>query len=190
GADEVRLTRKRMLEEPPDVLFTSTEMLNQRLSSKRFARLLGIGLRADRRPDFVLLDEAHAYEGVHGAHVALLIRRWRRASEARPHFVGLSATLADAPQFFAELVGLGPGDVSEVSPEFSEMRAEGAEYQLALRGDPSSGTSLLSTTIQALMLLRRILAPARAQSSFGSRVFAFTDNLDVVNRLYHSLLDA
>src|SRR5262249_48346685 len=25
---------------------------------------------------------------------------------------------------------------------------------------------------------------------FGSRVFAFTDNLDVINRLYHNLLDA
>src|SRR5262249_42959411 len=34
-ADEIRLTRERMLEEPPDVLFTSTEMLNQRLSSRR-----------------------------------------------------------------------------------------------------------------------------------------------------------
>jgi hypothetical protein len=189
-ADEIRLTRERMLEEPPDVLFTSTEMLNQRLSSGRFARLLGVGLRPDRRPSFVLLDEVHAYEGVHGAHVALLLRRWRRASEARPHFVGLSATLADAPQFFAELVGLGQGDVSEVSPEESEMCAEGAEYQLALRGDPSSGTSLLSTSIQALMLLRRVLAPTRLRGAYGSRVFAFTDNLDVINRLYHSLLDA
>lgn len=188
--DEIRLTRERMLAEPPDVLFTSTEMLNQRLSSRRFARLFGIGVRPERRPDFVLLDEAHAYEGVHGAHVALLLRRWRRVSEARPHFVGLSATLADAPQFFAELVGIWPGDVSEVSPEESEMRAEGAEYMLALRGDPSSGASLLSTTIQALMLLRRVLAPTRSQPSFGSRVFAFTDNLDIINRLFHNLLDA
>lgn len=188
--DEIRLTRDRMLAEPPDVLFTSTEMLNQRLSSGRFGRLFGIGVRPDKRPDFVLLDEVHAYEGVHGAHVALLLRRWRRASEARPHFVGLSATLADAPRFFAELVGIGPGDVSEVSPEESEMRAEGAEYMLALRGDPSSGASLLSTTIQTLMLLRRTLAPGHTQRHFGSRVFAFTDNLDVINRLYHNLLDA
>lgn len=31
------------------------------------------------------------------------------------------------------------------------------EYQLVLRGDPASGTQLLSTTIQAAMLLRRVL---------------------------------
>lgn len=187
--DEIRLTRRRMLEEPPDILFTSTEMLNQRLASTRFARLFGVGVRADRRPEFVLIDEAHAYEGLHGAHVALLLRRWRRAAEAHPHFVGLSATLADAPRFFAELIGIGPGDVAEVWPETLEMRGEGAEYMLALRGDPSSGTSLLSTTIQTLMLLRRALS-TNPGDYFGTRVFAFTDNLDVTNRLYHNLLDA
>lgn len=187
--DEIRLTRQRMLTEPPDILFTSTEMLNQRLASARFARLFGVGLRADRRPEFVLIDEVHAYESLHGAHVALLLRRWRRIAEAHPHFVGLSATLADAPRFFAELVGIGPGDVAEVWPELQELRGEGAEYMLALRGDPSSGTSLLSTTIQALMLLRRVLAFNQGDY-WGTRVFAFTDNLDVTNRLYHSLLDA
>jgi hypothetical protein len=187
--DEIRLTRQRMLEEPPDILFTSTEMLNQRLASARFARLFGVGVRADRRPEFVLIDEAHAYESMHGAHVALLLRRWRRVAEAHPHFVGLSATLADAPRFFAELVGIGSGDVAEVSPETLELRGEGAEYMLALRGDPSSGTSLLSTSIQALMLLRRALA-VNSSDYFGTRVFAFTDNLDVTNRLFHNLLDA
>ena len=187
--DEIRLTRQRMLAEPPDILFTSTEMLNQRLSSRQFAPLFGIGVRAERRPVFVLIDEVHAYEGAHGAHVALLMRRWRRASGARPHFVGLSATLADAPRFFGDLTGLGPGDVGEVAPEVNEFEALGADYMLALRGDPSSGTSLLSTTIQALMLLRRILG-TRHDNYSGSRVFTFTDNLDVINRLYHNLLDA
>lgn len=187
--DEIRLTRNRMLAEPPDILFTSTEMLNQRMSSARYGRLFGIGARTDRRPEFVLIDEVHAYEGIHGAHVALLLRRWRRAAEANPHFVGLSATLADAPRFFGELVGIGPGDVSEIWPETEELQGEGAEYMLALRGDPSSGTSLLSTTIQALMLLRRVLS-VEPNDYTGSRVFAFTDNLDVINRLYHNLLDA
>src|SRR5579859_7047237 len=188
-ADEIRITRERMLAEPPDVLFTSTEMLNQRLSAGRFGRLFGVGVRTDRRPEFVLIDEVHAYEGLHGAHIASLLRRWRRATEAQPHYVGLSATLADASRFFAELIGIGPGDVAEVWPEAHELRGEGAEYMLALRGDPSSGTSLLSATIQALMLQRRILA-SDASDYFGTRVFGFTDNLDVINRLYHNLLDA
>jgi hypothetical protein len=189
GPGEIRLTRQRLLAEPPDILFTSTEMLSQRLSSRQYGPLFGIGVRSDRRPDFVLMDEAHTYEGIHGAHVAVLLRRWRRAADAHPHYIGLSATLADAPRFFAELVGLGPGDVGEIAPEETELRSRGAEYMLALRGNPASGTSLLSTTIQSLMLLRRVLASGR-DDHFGRRVFAFTDNLDVINRLYHNLLDA
>ena len=187
--DEIRLTRRRMQKEPPDVLFTSTEMMNQRMSDSRFRQLFGCDVQADRKPTFVLVDEVHSYEGVHGAHVALLLRRWARASEARPHYVGLSATLADAPRFFAELVGLLPGYVAEVFPTPEEMAGRDAEYLLALRGDPSSGTSLLSTSIQALMLLRRTLAPT-TNNQFGTKVFAFTDNLDVTNRLYHNLQDA
>lgn len=186
---EIRLTRTRMRKEPPDILFTSTEMLNKRMGDSLFRGLFGVGLAPERRPFLFLLDEVHTYDSVHGAHVALLLRRWKRASEARPHFVGLSATLADAPRFFADLVGLAPGAVSEVRPFETEMRGVGAEYALILRGDPTSGTSLLSTTIQALMLLRRVLA-VTPSDEYGSKVFAFTDNLDVTNRLYHNLLDA
>ncbi|HJQ12902.1 MAG TPA: protein DpdJ [Gemmatimonadaceae bacterium] len=187
--DELLLTRQRMITQPSDVLFTTTELLNQQIASRRFGLLFGVGQPHARQPHFVLLDEIHTYEGPHGAHVAYLLRRWRRASDARPHYVGLSATLADAPRFFAELVGVGPGDVAEITPEQSELRARGSEYMLALRGNPASGTSLPSTTIQALMLLRRILAPV-ANDPAGSRVFAFTDNLDGINRLYDDLLNA
>ena len=188
-SEEIRLTRTRMRKEPPDILFTSTEMLNKRMGDSNFRSLFGIHPSPDRRPILFLLDEVHTYEGIHGAHVALLLRRWRRASDARPHFVGLSATLADASRFFADLIGLPPGAVTEISPFDSEMKAIGAEYTLILRGDPTSGTSLLSTTIQALMLLRRVLAD-ESNDEFGTKVFAFTDNLDVTNRLFHNLLDA
>jgi hypothetical protein len=187
--EEIRLTRTRMRKEPPDILFTTTEMLNKRMGDSNFRGMFGIQQAPERRPFLFLLDEVHTYEGIHGAHVALLLRRWRRVSDARPHFVGLSATLADAPRFFADLIGLVPGAVSEISPFETEVRGMGAEYTLILRGDPASGTSLLSTTIQALMLLRRVLAFGPSDE-FGSKVFAFTDNLDVTNRLFHNLLDA
>lgn len=190
GPDEVRLTRNRMLDSPPDVLFTSTEMLNQRLGSSTYQPLLGIGLDAPRRPILMLLDEVHTNEGVHGAHVAMLIRRWRHLAKASPHMVGLSATLEDAPRFFADLVGVPRASVAEIAPRDDEMTAQGSEYLLALRGDPSSGASLLSTSIQALMLLRRVLGVTPDDAVAGSKVFAFTDNLDVVNRLFHNLLDA
>jgi hypothetical protein len=71
------------------------------------------------------------------------------------------------------------------------MEAGGNEYMLALRGDPVSGASLLSTSIQTAMLMRRSLDPSPARDgAYGSRMFLFTDDLDVTNRLYNDILDA
>ncbi len=105
--------------------------------------------------------------------------------------MGLSATLRRLPRFFADLTGLQHGSVAEIAPLSSELEAEGADYQVAVRGDSSWATSLLSTTIQTLMLMRRILAPRDEPLSLaGRRVFAFTDRLDGINRLLENTRDA
>ncbi len=190
--DEVVLTRARMLREPPDILFTTTEMLNQRLSDSRFGVLFGVGTAPERKPMLMLLDEVHTYSGTSGAQAALLLRRWQHAARCRPHFVGLSATLRDARRFFATLTGVPAHRVEEQGPQPDELVRRGMEYLLALRGDPASGTSLLSTTIQASLLLRRILDGVGTPSGglYGRKAFLFTDDLDVTNRLLFNLRDA
>lgn len=190
SGDELSFVRPNLRSRPPDVLFTTTEMVNRVLGSPRDRRLL-VG-DASRSPDFVLLDEVHTYSGSHGAQVANLLRRWRAEFANPVHVVGLSATLADPVGFFSELTGLIT-NVSVVSPEAAEMREVGREYFLALRGDPASQASLLSTTIQTSMLMRRMLdlsPTAPSGGAFGSRLFAFTDDLDVTNRLHSQLEDA
>lgn len=188
--DEVILTRRSQAKVPPDILFTTTEMLNQHLGNYDFHGLFGVGASAG--PTLVLLDEVHTYGGSSGAQTAYLLRRWMKRSECRPHFVGLSATLNDAAAFFAELIGAKDGHVELIEPVADEMVDEGAEYLMLLRGDPVSQTALLSTTIQASMLTRRILdnRDGRSAGTWGSKAFVFTDDLDVNNRLYHQLADA
>jgi hypothetical protein len=192
-SDEVVLTRQRLQSETPDILFTTTEMLNQRVGDDRFRHLFGIGDRAKRAVEMMLLDEVHTYVGGTGAQVALLLRRWRRLVRRNVTFVGLSATLRDGARFFAQLTGLPDPASVEISPGDSDMIEEGAEYLLALRGDPVSRTALLSTSIQAGMLLSRLLdSPTKRKSRgiFGERVFMFTDDVDVTNRMYFAMLDA
>ena len=184
-------TRRSLTSQPPEILFTTTEMVNRMLGSSRMQRLLVGDFSSS--PDFVLLDEIHTYSGTHGAQVANLIRRWRGEMACPSHVVGLSATLADPKGFFSQLIGDETGNVAVVAPGDAEMRESGREYFMALRGDPASQTSLLSTTIQASMLMRRMLDPEPGVPSggmFGSRLFAFTDNLDLVNRLHSQLQDA
>jgi hypothetical protein len=194
---EFAITRESLKEIVPDILFTTTEMLNQRLSDTSTNHLFGVGPKAIRTPELVLMDEVHTYEGKHGAQVAYLMRRWQKILDQPLRFVGLSATLRDASQFFAALTGCRNNLVDEVSPRSDEIESEGAEYMLALRGDPVSRAALLSTTIQVSMVLQRCLDPKAnkpiesvSRGSFGQRTFVFTDNLDVINRLYFDLLSA
>jgi len=191
-ADEVLLTRRSLQNTPPDLLFTTTEMLNRHMSTHGCRELLGVDRGRQRAPHMMLLDEVHTYRGTHGAHVAHLLRRWRHAVRYPVHFVGLSATLSDPQGFMAQMIGVSGGAITPVFAA-TDMEDEGREYNLVLRGDPVSGTSLLSTTIQSAMLLARVLDPprgGRSEHAFGRKVFMFTDDLDVTNRLYHNLLDA
>lgn len=191
SSEEFRLTRAAMQDEPPDILFTTTEMLNQQLSDGWSRHVFGVGPRARQAPNLVLLDEIHTYSGTSGAQVAYLLRRWRMLMGSPATWVGLSATLANAASFFADLCGLRPESVTDVRPDPNDMVRKGSEYQLLLRGDPASQSALLSTTIQSLMLLRRILDENGTDPTlYGTRVFAFLENLDLVNRLYRQLLSA
>jgi len=193
GGDQIVLTRTSLQRRPPDILFTTTEILNQRLSDHWMRGLFGVGLAAGRAPLLALLDEVHTYEGTTGAQAALTLRRWRHLLGRPISWVGLSATLGDAARFFSDLTGAPLDDVVEVTPALEEFEEQGAEYQILLRGDPASRASLLSTTIQTSMLLPRLLDPpgaTDASGAFGRRAFLFTDDLDVTNRLYDDLRDA
>ncbi|WP_454085605.1 DEAD/DEAH box helicase [Georgenia sp. Marseille-Q6866] len=77
---------------------------------RRWQRLLR-GLR------FVVVDECHAYRGVLGAHVALVLRRLLRVAEhygARPTVVLASATTGDPAATGARLIGVDPAEVHAV----------------------------------------------------------------------------
>lgn len=199
AAGMIALTRKEMIAQPPDILFTTTEMLNRRLSRTEEHALFGIGTA--RPPRLMLLDEIHTYEGMSGAQVAYLLRRWQYARRRHTMrglvIVGLSATLTQAEQFFARLTGISLERIHYITPTAEDLVEEGVAYNIVLKGDPVSGTSLLSTSVQTAMLLARILDPMKKMGElaisdgvYGQKIFAFTDTLDVINRWYHIEQDA
>ncbi len=58
---------------------------------------------------FVVIDEAHAYRGIFGSHVADILRRLRRVCArygANPQFICCSATIANPGEHAATLTGL------------------------------------------------------------------------------------
>lgn len=65
---------------------------------------------------FVVIDEAHAYRGVFGSHVACILRRLRRLCQrynSRPIFICCSATIANPAEHIQNLTGLPPIVITE-----------------------------------------------------------------------------
>lgn len=95
---------------PPQILVTNPDMLHYGLmGSPRFRELCSTA-------EYVVLDDAHVYSGVLGAHVHYVLRRLRRVLKGEPVFVGTSATIGNPREFAAalfgtdvEVVDAGPG---------------------------------------------------------------------------------
>ena len=112
-----------------DVVLTNPDFLHFSLlpGHERWTRLLR-GLR------YIVIDECHAYRGVLGAHVALVLRRLLRlVARLRPRgpqpvVLCASATAAEPALTAARLIGAAPDDVVAVT----EDAAPAGERTLAL----------------------------------------------------------
>src|SRR6478609_8614758 len=108
---------RRWVQEYADVVLTNPDFLHFALlpQHRRWARLLG-SLR------YVVVDECHAFRGVFGAHVGLVLRRLRRLAAsygATPTFVMASATTSDPAASAARLIGVDPSEVTAVTADTS-----------------------------------------------------------------------
>lgn len=114
---DTALDERRWVQEHADLVLTNPDFLHFALlpQHRRWARLLG-SLR------YVVVDECHAFRGVFGAHVGLVLRRLRRVARsygASPVFLLASATTADPAASAARLVGVPPDDVVAVTDDAS-----------------------------------------------------------------------
>ena len=112
-----------------DVVLTNPDFLHFSLlpGHERWSRLLR-GLR------YIVIDECHAYRGILGAHVALVLRRLLRlVARLRPRgpqpvILCASATAAEPALTAARLIGVEPDDVVAVTDD----AAPAGERTLAL----------------------------------------------------------
>ena len=95
--------RRKIKEDPPDVLITNPDMLHAGILAyhQDWSGFLG-------RLRLVVLDELHVYRGVFGAHVHHIVRRLVRLAAlhgATPRFIAASATVGRPGEFAATLLG-------------------------------------------------------------------------------------
>ncbi|GAC1316904.1 MAG: hypothetical protein NVSMB2_10110 [Chloroflexota bacterium] len=101
--DTPREERAAMALHPPHIVLANPDILHHSLlpDHRRWRRLLG-------NVSVVVVDELHAYRGVFGAHVSLVLRRLRRLASsygASPVFVAASATIGNPVELAQEVVG-------------------------------------------------------------------------------------
>ena len=94
--------RKKIRADPPQILFTTPDMLHQAILAfhENWDNLF-------KNLAFVVLDEVHTYRGIFGSHVNQVIRRLKRLCRhygSHPRFVLLSATVSNPKQFAQGLV--------------------------------------------------------------------------------------
>ncbi|MCD7982785.1 MAG: DEAD/DEAH box helicase [Desulfovibrio sp.] len=99
--------RRKIRRDPPTVLVSNPEMLHLGIlpHHEQWAAFLA-GL------SFVVVDEAHTYRGVFGAHMAQVFRRLNRLAGrygARPTYVLCTATVGNPGELAAGLIGAGDG---------------------------------------------------------------------------------
>ena len=159
--------RRKIKQDPPDVLITNPDMLHAGILAHHgdWSGFLG-------RLRFVVLDELHVYRGVFGAHVHHILRRLVRLAErrgARPRFLAASATVGRPGEFAASLTG-APFRVVDVS------------------GAPVAARDVLlvnPVTVSPYTAAVRVVAEAARE---GGRTIAFTKARRITELLHTWLL--
>jgi ATP-dependent Lhr-like helicase len=104
--------RRRMIEEPPDVLLVTPESLEVILVSRRHA-----APRFFRAVRAIVVDEIHAFAGDdRGWHLLAVLERIGRLAGREPQRLGLSATVGRPERLLAWLAGSSVGPRQVVSP--------------------------------------------------------------------------
>lgn len=154
--------RRRMIDDPPDVLAITPESLEAMLLSTRTpARRFLAHVRA------VVIDEVHAFAGDdRGAHLVALLERISRIAEADIQRIGLSATVGDPEVIVTWLSG-------------SSMRPQRVVDPGGARKPPELALDFVGTLDNAALLIDRLYP--------GTRRLVFVDSRRRVEELGHRL---
>ncbi len=97
--DTKEIDRKKILENPPQVIITNFDVLHYHMWHRsRFATLLN-------SVKFLVVDEAHVYSGIFGSNVHYIIKRLKRICP-KLQIISSSATLDNALSFCEQLFGV------------------------------------------------------------------------------------
>ncbi|MFZ1410977.1 MAG: DEAD/DEAH box helicase, partial [Micropruina sp.] len=176
---------RRFAREFAHLIFSNPDMLHRSVlpNHQRWAPLLS-SLR------FVVIDEAHRYRGLFGAHVSAVLRRLRRLCRhygSDPVFLAASATIAEPASLLATLAGVGPvvavTEDASARPELdfvlwqpsAEPHREAADLAARLFEAEQQALVFTSSRVQAELVadrLRRLVAEPNRVAAYRAGYLA------------------
>lgn len=150
--------RRKMRRDPPAVLITNPEMLHLAIlphHEQWTAFLAGLTL--------VVVDEAHTYRGVLGAHMAQLFRRLGRITGrygARPAYALCTATVGNPGELTSQLLGKTPGEATVITESGAP---QGPRHFVFVNPDDSPSTTAIALLKAALARNLRTIVYCRSR---------------------------
>jgi DEAD/DEAH box helicase domain-containing protein len=154
--------RKKIRENPPNVMMTNPEMLHLSFLPYHekwhefFSNL-----------DVVVIDEVHTYRGVMGSHMAQVFRRFRRICDVynrQPTFIFSSATISNPSELSEALTGL------EVRTESESGAPRGKRHFIFL--NPAGSPAAAAIQLLKASLHRKLRTIVYTQSRKMSELIA------------------
>ena len=150
--------RRKMRQQPPTVLITNPEMLHLAIlphHAQWTAFLAGLS--------HVVVDEAHTYRGVLGAHMAQLFRRLGRIAGrygARPSYALCTATVGNPGELAAQLLGAQGGGAQVITHSGAP---QGPRHFVFVNPDDSPSTAAIGLLKAALARGLRTIVYCRSR---------------------------
>ncbi len=146
--------RRKIRQDPPNVIMTNPEMLHLALLPHHDKWNTFF-----RRLELVVIDEVHTYRGLLGSHMAQLLRRLQRICRfygATPRFVLASATIGNPADLTERLTGL------EAQTIENSGTARGNRHMVLM--DPSEGPAHTAIQLLKAALARNLRTIVYTQS--------------------------
>lgn len=154
------ISREKMREAPPHLLFTNYSMLEYMLIRPKDDSIFKRSMLKNWR--FIVLDEAHSYSGATGIELSLLLRRICALADKKPNFILTSATLGEQGKSEQDIVNfatnLTSGYFEEKDIIFSNRialnaanyinRVEGYDYTQLLLATKNSDLQSISEVVK------------------------------------------
>lgn len=153
--------RRKIRQNPPAVLITNPEMLHLAIlpHHEQWTTFLA-GL------SHVVVDEAHTYRGVLGAHMAQLFRRLNRIAGrygARPSYVFCTATVGNPGELAAQLMGSEVGGAAAPEVITRSGAPQGPRHFVFVNPEDSPSTAAIGLLKAALARDLRTIVYCRSR---------------------------